>query len=72
MDYTYSVSLEEETLMDCLTLREALKYLFMFIQLFEGRSITIFNQTTNEIVLEYAPGNRSFDDSWVSDKIKEI
>ena len=72
MNYTYSVSLEEETLIDFLTLKEALKYLFMFIQLFEGRSITIFNQTTNEIVLVYAPGNCAFDDSWVSDKIKEI
>ena len=72
MDYTYSVSLEEVTLIDCLTLKEALKYLFMFIQLFGNRSITIFNQTTNEIVLEYAPGNCSFDDSWVSDRIKEI
>ena len=72
MDYTYSVSLEEVTLMDCLTLKEALKYLFMFIQLFGNRSITIFNQTTNEIVLEYAPRNCSFDDSWVSDRIKEI
>ena len=72
MDYTYSVSLEEVTLMDCLTLKEALKYLFMFIQLFGNRSITIFNQTTNEIVIEYAPGNCSFDDSWVSDRIKEI
>ena len=72
MDYIYSVSLEEVTLMDCLTLKEALKYLFMFIQLFGNRSITIFNQTTNEIVLEYAPGNCSFDDSWVSDRIKEI
>ena len=72
MDYTYSVSLEEETLMDCLTLKEALKYLFMFIQLFGNRSITIFNQTTNEIVLEYAPGNCSFDDYWLSDRIKEI
>ena len=72
MDYTYSVSLEEVTLIDCLTLKEALKYLFMFIQLFGNRSITIFNQITNEIVLEYAPGNRSFDDSWVSDRIKEI
>ena len=72
MDYTYSVCLVEVTLMDCLTLKEALKYLFMFIQLFGNRSITIFNQTTNEIVLEYAPGNCSFDDSWVSDRIKEI
>ena len=72
MDYTYSVSLEENTLVDCLTLKQALKYLFMFIQLFGNRSITIFNQTTNEIVLEYAPGNCSFDDSWVSDRIKEI
>ena len=72
MDYTYSVSLEEVTLMDCLTLKEALKYLFMFIQLFGNRSITIFNQTTNEIVLEYAPGNCSLNDSWVSDRIKEI
>lgn len=72
MDYTYSVTIEEKTLIYCVGLHEALKYLFLFIQLFENRSITIFNETTNEIVLEYAPGNRSFNDSWVSDKIKEI
>lgn len=72
MDYKYSIVIDEKTLVDSISLDKALQFVFMFTQLVENRSIMIWNNDTNEVVLEYLPGNCSFYDAWVSDKIKEI
>lgn len=70
MDYTYSLIIDNKTLISSTTLSKGISYFFLTGQFLDCDEIMLLNNDTGEVVLDYniaSPG-----DILISSAIKEI